>query len=137
MGAWILAVWYDALIMTNRTFFGALTLSVAVVAIVGGCGGGGGGGGGLAARTPAAAHASLTYESFGKPLLEKYCVSCHSGARAADGVMLDSQAGVLAVKARVFDEAGGTNHAMPPEGKPAPTAEEREMLGDWLAAGAQ
>lgn len=85
----------------------------------------------------ASACASLTYASFGKPFLQKYCVGCHTGAAASDGVDLSSLAGVKTNKREVDAHAVRTPRTkpMPPPGMPQPTAEERKKLGEWLTCG--
>lgn len=85
----------------------------------------------------------LTYESFGRDFMEKYCTRCHSskltGAARMDappGHDFDTLTGVLAVAEHVDEYAAAgpdaTNTVMPPSGA-TPSAEERRKLGEWLA----
>ena len=73
-----------------------------------------------------------------RPIVEKYCVRCHSGAKPRGGLNLDAfkdQAAVLA-KPKVWEKVseylrGGM---MPPEGKPKPTPAELDAFYAWLDA---
>jgi len=87
---------------------------------------------------------TLTYESFGKPFMDKYCVRCHSSELkteidrmyAPPGHDFDQFEGILGVAEHVDQKAAAgpdkVNTAMPPSGA-KPTMEEREQLGEWLA----
>jgi len=86
---------------------------------------------------------TLTYEDFGKPFVEKYCVRCHSSeltGAARNGATpdhdYDTLEGILVVANHVDQLAAAgpdsTNTVMPPNGD-KPTLEERKMLGEWLA----
>ncbi|MDQ3366697.1 MAG: cytochrome c [Myxococcota bacterium] len=88
---------------------------------------------------------TLTYESFGKPFMDRYCVECHdSGLRGPDrqGAPsfhdFDTIFGIRAVHEHIdFTTASGpaaTNTSMPP-GNPQPTLAERQQLGEWIACG--
>ena len=89
------------------------------------------------AASAADACATLTYESFGKAFMQKYCVGCHQGAAAPDGIDLSALRGVQADKREIDAHAVRTPRSkpMPPPGAPQPTAEERKKLGDWLRCG--
>jgi hypothetical protein len=87
---------------------------------------------------------TLTYESFAKPFMDKYCTSCHRStlvgeARqgATDYHDFDTENGILAVADHVdWKAAAGpdaTNELMPVGNGPVPTKAEREQLGEWLA----
>ena len=76
---------------------------------------------------------SLTYASFGKGFLDKYCISCHAGARAQSGVALDTLAGVQSSKAKTKSEVA--NSSMPPLFQTAPSAAERTQFGMWIDCG--
>jgi Protein of unknown function (DUF1592)/Protein of unknown function (DUF1588)/Protein of unknown function (DUF1587)/Protein of unknown function (DUF1585)/Protein of unknown function (DUF1595)/Planctomycete cytochrome C len=71
-----------------------------------------------------------------RPLLETYCVKCHGREQTKGDVNLlqfDSLAQVLRepkLWKTVADQLGGGE--MPPEGKPQPTADERQLLTDWM-----
>lgn len=90
------------------------------------------------------AMSTLTYESFGKPFMEKYCTSCHASTLTGDarqGAPLyhdfDSKDGILAVADHVELKAASgpdaTNELMPIGSGPKPTKAERAQLGEWLA----
>ena len=97
-----------------------------------------------------------TYESFGKPFMDKYCTWCHDSSlprSQRNGAPLfhdfDSLLGVLEVENHVDEQAGigpdATNRFMPPADCPStvggaldtkcmkPTDEERRTLAIWLA----
>lgn len=80
-----------------------------------------------------AACAELTYETFGKQFLTKYCVSCHSGAAPRGGLALDTLAGLQARKSGVKTQVANGNM---PQGSNKPSAEERTRLGQWIDCGA-
>ena len=87
---------------------------------------------------------TLSYETFGKTFMDKYCVRCHSSklegetARmgAPPGHDFDVFEGIIGVAEHADQYAAkgpdSTNTMMPPSGA-RPTAEEREKLGQWLA----
>jgi hypothetical protein len=89
---------------------------------------------------------TLTYESFGEAFFEDYCVRCHSSTLttsterngAPAGFDFDTAAGVE-LRASEIDAvaAGGPTriNIFMPLGTPAPTDEERDMLGEWIACG--
>jgi hypothetical protein len=109
-------------------------------------------------ETVCAPDSTLTYESFGKPFMEKYCTSCH--AEDLRGVQrngapsfhdFDTLFGVRAVSDHIDETAGAgpaaTNTGMPPEECPStpggplnrdcpkPTLAERKQLAVWIACG--
>ena len=86
-----------------------------------------------------------TYDNFGREFMETYCTGCHS-AQAPDrhgapsDQNYDTAADVMKHAAAIDAEAASgpnaTNTAMPDLGGPvhaAPTAAEREKLGQFLA----
>jgi len=86
---------------------------------------------------------TLTYETFGEDFMASYCTRCHSSkleGAARNGAPLDhdfnSLVGVLSVAEHIDEYAAAgpdaVNEVMPPDGE-APSAEERELLGQWLA----
>ena len=81
--------------------------------------------------------ASLSYESFGKAFLQKYCVGCHQGKAPPDGIDLTTVANVKKNKREIEAHAVRTPRSkpMPPPTAPQPTAAERKRLGEWLACG--
>lgn len=89
---------------------------------------------------------TLTWDSFGKPFMDAYCVRCHASTLAPaqrHGAPtfhdFDTIYGTRAVREHIdLTTAAGpaaVNTSMPPGGD-APTLEERQLLGEWLACGA-
>jgi uncharacterized membrane protein len=75
-----------------------------------------------------------------KPILDKRCVSCHAQqpsfqgiAEAPKGVMLDTEARVLAQAAQIHQQSVLTR-AMPPGNLTQMTEEERQALARWYRA---
>lgn len=82
----------------------------------------------------------LTYANFGQQFFADYCTSCHaegSGVAGAETSPFTSQAAIQDEAAEIFERAGGTNTNMPQSGSPAPTADERNQLAEWLSCGAK
>lgn len=89
---------------------------------------------------------TLTYGTFGQEFMTKYCTSCHSSELKGDARQgapeyhdYDTISGIRAV-GDLIDQTtasgpAATNLWMPP-GRPVPTQEEREKLGEWLSCGA-
>jgi len=83
----------------------------------------------------------LTYENFGGPFVNNNCTGCHHSA-LADGERQNAPPGsdfetVALIRThadRIWARSGDDNATMPPAGPPA--AEERALLGEWLACGA-
>ena len=73
-----------------------------------------------------------------RPLLTKYCVQCHGGAKPKADLALDIYRDAASVaKAREIWESVLENvrtHAMPPEKSPAPTQAERDQACRWIEA---
>jgi cytochrome c5 len=90
---------------------------------------------------------TLSYANFGKTFMDTYCTSCHSSALkgaarqgAPDDHNLDTLALIRATGTEHIDQVAAAgpdrvNVTMPPSG-PAPSEEERRLLGEWLACGA-
>lgn len=99
---------------------------------------------------------TLTYENFGKPFMERYCVMCHASMLTRSmrhGAPLyhdfDTLIGVLQTPDHIDQQAGfgpdAENTFMPPERCPStpggplaidcpqPTDEERRNLAQWIA----
>lgn len=73
-----------------------------------------------------------------KPLLQKYCVKCHSGKTPKADIRLDSIDPDI-INGEHFDKWEDVREAfntgeMPPEGKPQPTDAERNLITRWLDA---
>lgn len=71
-----------------------------------------------------------------RPLVTRYCVSCHSGASPAAGLALDKDSTEALVKQRrdVWDKVAenlASGH-MPPQGLPAPTKAQRSEMVAWI-----
>jgi len=90
---------------------------------------------------PAACQTSyLDYSNFGEPFLLDWCSGCHSAALPATmrqmapaGVDFDTLENVRRQKERIAARATGGTPTMPPAG--GPSAEEREMLAEWISCG--
>jgi hypothetical protein len=83
----------------------------------------------------------LGFDNFGGPFLLDHCTACHSGAlpagmrqNAPPGVDFDTLNDVREWAPRIWARAADQNATMPPVG--APGADERALLGEWLACGA-
>jgi hypothetical protein len=84
---------------------------------------------------------SLTYENFGAPFFLTWCEGCHStkipeGSRQNAPLTMNFNTldDVRAHKDRIWARAADSNSTMPPAG--GPSANDRAMLGEWLACGA-
>ncbi|MBB6050534.1 DUF1592 domain-containing protein [Armatimonas rosea] len=70
------------------------------------------------------------------PLVQKYCVGCHTGPNGSGGINLSGEKNFAAVlKGRVsWDRVSAAvlEKRMPPSGSPAPTDPERKKLGNTL-----
>lgn len=89
------------------------------------------------ALTPVRADAPLPgFSKDVRPLLTKYCESCHQGEKAKGGLAFDvfrDERGALArrpVWERVREQL--EVQAMPPEGKPQPSEDERAQILRWI-----
>ncbi len=83
----------------------------------------------------------LDWENFGAPFLQNWCTGCHSADVAGParygapvGIDLETPASARHHAARIWARAADGNETMPPAGGPG--AEERRLLGEWLACGA-
>jgi hypothetical protein len=83
----------------------------------------------------------LTWENFGGPYVLSYCTTCHHSALPADerqrapvGVNLETVELMRSQADRVWVRGADQNATMPPVG--APSADDRALLGEWLACGA-
>jgi hypothetical protein len=73
-----------------------------------------------------------------QPILAKYCIKCHSGAKPRGDLNLEAikdQAAALA-KPKVWEKASRYLHdgIMPPEGKPKPSEAELDVIYAWIDA---
>lgn len=91
---------------------------------------------------------TLTYESFGRAFMDKYCVACHASTlqgKSRQGAPsdhdFDSLEAVRETEAGHIDESAAAgparvNDTMPPDSfQPQPSEAERQDLGKWLACG--
>jgi uncharacterized membrane protein len=89
---------------------------------------------------------TLTWDTFGKPFMDKYCTRCHSSALSGSARQgapndhnFDAVAGVRDELEHVDGQAAAGPDAVNtgmPIGAPTPTEDERRQLGEWLACGA-
>jgi cytochrome c5 len=86
---------------------------------------------------------TLTYDSFGRNFMAKYCTRCHSSTVMGDmregapaDHNFDTFAGIFKMADHIDEHAAAgpdaVNTAMPPS-DPKPSEEERKQLGQWLA----
>lgn len=71
-----------------------------------------------------------------RPLLKAYCYDCHNADERESGIQVDNLDGSLPDRRlRLWEgiQKQLTDRAMPPEGEPQPTAEERKLLERWIA----
>ena len=93
------------------------------------------------AERPCPSDSFLTWENFGEPFMRDWCRGCHSN-RLGEGdrvdapltVNFDRYEDVEMWADRIWVRAADDNRTMPPAGGPG--AEERALLGEWLACGA-
>lgn len=80
-----------------------------------------------------------TYDKSVAPFLKKYCLGCHTGKFAADGVDLSKiKSKADAIKERKLLQKGAkylNAKKMPPKTAPQPTAAEAKAFSDWVAKG--
>jgi cytochrome c553 len=90
-----------------------------------------------AARSENAGKRGVSYQSDIKPLLTKYCYTCHGEKKKGD------------LDLRIYADEAAAKHdraefekvlhnlqanEMPPENKPQPTAAERKLMAEWIEA---
>jgi cytochrome c5 len=86
--------------------------------------------------------ATLTYESFGKAFVGKFCIACHSGTMASSalgGVSLDSLPNIVKnkmyLKKVTAPRTDGIESRMPKGGNPDLTNQGRAKFGAWIDCG--
>jgi len=97
---------------------------------------------GDASESQQCATSVLTYDNFGAPFMLDWCRGCHSST-LSDGmrqmapldVNFDDLDLVRAHASKIALHATGDRPTMPPAS--GPSAEEREMLAEWIACGAK
>src|SRR6188508_327852 len=71
------------------------------------------------------------------PVLQKYCVTCHSGEKPKGDLALDNLSPDFGAKGAAW--LGVLEHlndrTMPPKGKPQPSDSEVKTVTDWVASG--
>ncbi|NBY03661.1 MAG: hypothetical protein EBQ87_17065 [Planctomycetes bacterium] len=85
-----------------------------------------------------------------QPLMTRYCVECHGANKPKSGVRLDSYEAILAKsrksavipgdpdKSKLIMTMTGSAKLMPPKKfTPRPTAEEIDLIKEWIKAGAK
>jgi hypothetical protein len=86
----------------------------------------------------ASADDSTSFESAVKPILEKYCIDCHSGGKEARGEVDLSTVTSINFADRFEDWESAIRRVkdreMPPESESQPTDDERKQLLDWYQA---
>jgi hypothetical protein len=92
---------------------------------------------GSSAQTPPASKSSVpSYEREIAPLMQKYCMRCHSTDKKRGGIILDKETTDAAIlKNRTLWERVGDNLRsgdMPPPGSAKPSAAEMDLLERWL-----
>lgn len=85
---------------------------------------------------PKKQHGTISYEKDIKPILVEYCYDCHSDGTKKGGVALDEPGDVaLLLKERKLWNSVAQNveqRLMPPEKKPMPTQEQRDLISEWV-----
>jgi hypothetical protein len=90
---------------------------------------------------------TLTYETFGRPFVESYCLRCHSTTKTGDdrkGAPAAHDYDLLEVirhESEHIDQMAGAgpaaSNALMPPSAPRPSEAERQKLAEWLACGAK
>ena len=80
--------------------------------------------------------AAPTYQKNVRPLLEKYCYTCHGNGKKKAGLALDSYPDETAIQndRKTWDKIlhNVRTREMPPENKPQPSSGERELIANWI-----
>jgi cbb3-type cytochrome c oxidase subunit III len=78
---------------------------------------------------------TLTYETFGQPFFESWCISCHGGPNGYSSRSFTDLSTIRVQAADIFRNAADDNATMPP-GPNGPSKADRDNLGEWLSCGA-
>jgi len=125
--------------MKTREIYGWPLLCLAL--LLSACGGGGGGGksgestasgSDVGAQSEQSAP-GLSWYNTGKPLLDRYCLACHTEGGLAPFALETYQQAYGKRSALIYTLESGT---MPPAGYAGPTESETQLLLEWLEAGA-
>lgn len=91
-----------------------------------------------AANAFGAEQSSASFAKDVRPLLQKYCISCHGGARPKADLSLEKYTDETSVvnDRDMWDAIADQlqSRSMPPEGKPQPTAAEFSLMTGWITA---
>ncbi len=104
----------------------------------------------LLAAAPVSAAEQVDYVRDVLPILQKYCVACHTDGDEGGGLNMDTHRGLLrggesgpAVTAGAADSSrlllmvtGKLKPTMPPDGEEGPSEDEVELLSTWIEQGA-
>lgn len=86
--------------------------------------------------TPKAAPKASDFEQQIRPLLAKYCLSCHNDHKASSGLNLAAYPDTASIQRNPVIWRGVQtriqNKTMPPQGSPQPSSDEREALAIWI-----
>lgn len=71
------------------------------------------------------------------PVLQKYCVGCHSGEKPKGDLALDSLSPDFGANGAAWNKVLErlNEHSMPPKGKPQPSDSEGKTVRDWITSG--
>lgn len=106
------------------------------------------GAGQFALAKPAGPEAFAEFERSIRPLLQEHCVSCHGPKKQQAGLRLDTRTGAFqggetgpAIDTKAWEKSPLWQHIQPDADKRMPpkyplSAQQREILGKWLAQGA-
>lgn len=104
--------------------------AVLVCLVISGCASNGGSTGTDTSAVTCPPDSTLTYENFGKVLIEDQCLSCHT---SKEKPALTTQAAIQTNASKIL-RVTVTSSQMP-KGS-SMLADERQLLGEWLACGA-
>jgi uncharacterized membrane protein len=90
--------------------------------------------GGVICSPPDSTAPVVTYEQLAQTVFAPKCLSCHSSARPAGGLALDSYASAKARTSSILSLTA--NNLMPPSPSPALSPEEKGLIEAWVTAGA-
>jgi hypothetical protein len=92
------------------------------------------------AAPASAASASIDFDTQVKPFFEKYCYSCHDIHGKAAGLGFDNKAGILQALMPGDSDDSLLYTVLAtrkmPQGRPKPTADEIEVIRQWIDQGA-
>src|SRR6185295_18756998 len=71
------------------------------------------------------------------PVLQTYCVGCHSGEKPKGNLALDGLSADFGTDGAAWNKVLErlNDHTMPPKGKPQPSDSQRKSATDWIAGG--